>query len=215
MIGILDISMGNLRSLSKAVYSLGYDFVLVRTPADLEDATHLMVPGVGAYRTAMLHIDGQGMRSAIRDFAASGRPVAGICLGMQLLSASGEEGGESRGLGLIPGRVVRMAPEGGLHLPHVGWNTTRFRRKDHPVFRKVKDGLDFYYVHSYHFRCDDPAHVLAETDYGSAVASMVGAGNVIGFQFHPEKSQANGLRLIENFCEWDGRYDRPAGDGRC
>ena len=205
MIGILDINMGNLRSLSKAVYSLGFDFVLVRSPADLEDATHLMVPGVGAYRTAMLHIDGLGMRNPIREFAATGRPVAGICLGMQLLSAFGEEGGESKGLGLVPGRVARMTPEGGLHLPHVGWNTTRFRKPEHPIFHKVKNGMDFYYVHSYHFRCDDASHVLAETDYGSPVTSVVGNGNAIGFQFHPEKSQANGLRLIENFCEWNGK----------
>lgn len=204
MIGILDIDMGNLRSLSKAVYSLGYDFVLVREPRDLEDATHLMVPGVGAYRTAMLHIDGQGLRQPIRAFAAAGHPVAGICLGMQLLSTKGEEGGGSEGLGLVPGRVERMAPAGGLHLPHVGWNTTRFKAK-HPVFHKVKDGLDFYYVHSYHFRCDDPADVLAVTDYGADVASIVGRGNVLGFQFHPEKSQANGLKLIENFCEWNGK----------
>ena len=205
MIGILDLDMGNLRSLSKAVYSFGYDFVLVRSAKDLDDATHLMVPGVGAYRTAVSHVDGQGLRAGIRAFAASGRPIAGICLGMQILSATGEEGGESEGLGLVPGRVVRMTPEGGLHLPHVGWNTTRFKRKDHPVFHKVKNGRDFYYVHSYHLRCDNPDDVLAETDYGANVAAIVGHGNVIGFQFHPEKSQANGLRLIENFCGWNGQ----------
>lgn len=204
MIGILDIQMGNLRSLSKAVYSLGYDFKLVRAPADLGDITHLMVPGVGAYRTAMLHIDGQGLRGPIRDFARGGRPVAGICLGMQLLSTSGEEGGESEGLGLIPGKVTRMRPDGDLHLPHVGWNTTRFRAK-HPVFSKVKDGLDFYYVHSYHFTPDQPADTLATCEYGQAFTGIAGRANVIGFQFHPEKSQANGLKLIENFCDWDGR----------
>ncbi len=205
MIGILDIEMGNLRSLSKAIYSLGYDFVLVRAAQDLDSATHLMVPGVGNYRTAMSHVDAQGMREPIRAFAGTGRPVAGICLGMQILSATGEEGGDTQGLGLVPGRVVRMTPEGGLPLPHVGWNTTRLRRKDHPVFHKVKDGRDFYYVHSYHLRCYNPDHVLAETDYGADVAAIVGTGNVIGFQFHPEKSQANGLRLLDNFCAWDGK----------
>jgi imidazole glycerol-phosphate synthase subunit HisH len=204
MIGILDIQMGNLRSLSKAVYSLGYDFKLVRLPADLEDATHLMVPGVGAYRTAMQHLDEQGLPGAICAFAASGRPVAGICLGMQLLSSSGEEGGPSEGLGLIPGKVARMRPQGDLHLPHVGWNTTRFKAK-HPIFHKVKDGLDFYYVHSYHFTPNDPAHTLATCEYGQHFTSIAGCGNVIGFQFHPEKSQANGLKLIENFCDWDGK----------
>lgn len=206
MIGILDIDMGNLRSLSKAVYSLGYDFVLVRSAKDLDDATHLMVPGVGAYGTAMSHVEAQGLRDPIRAFAAEGHPIAGICLGMQILSTSGEEGGETQGLDLIPGRVVRMTPEGGLHLPHVGWNTTRFKRKEHPVFHKVKDGRDFYYVHSYHLLCDDPADVLAETDYGADVAAIVGHDNVIGFQFHPEKSQGNGLRLIGNFCLWSGKW---------
>lgn len=204
MIGILDIDMGNLRSVSKAVYSLGFDFVLVEGPDQLDLATHLIVPGVGSYRTAMQHIHARGLRPGIRDFAESGKPVAGICLGMQLLSGWGTEGGDCEGLGLIPGKVVRLEPEGGLALPHVGWNTTAFKR-EHPVFKKVRDGLDFYYVHTYGFRCEDPADVLATTDYGQEVCSIVGRGNVIGFQFHPEKSQANGLRLLENFCDWDGK----------
>jgi len=196
--------MGNLRSVSKAVYTLGHDFTLVDATAQLDDVSHLIVPGVGSYRTAMEHVEGRGLRSSIRRFAQSGRPVLGICLGMEILSEWGDEGGESQGLGLIPGRVVRMAPERDLALPHVGWNTTRFRA-EHPLFRGVRNGLDFYYVHSYHLRCDDPNDVLATTDYGQEVASIVGRGNVVGFQFHPEKSQGNGLRLIENFCDWNGK----------
>jgi glutamine amidotransferase len=133
---------------------------------------------------------------------------------MQLLSATGEEGGEGEGLGLIPGEVRRLDPAGGLALPHVGWNTTCFRAP-HPVFKNVKDGLDFYYVHTYGFRCEDPAHVLAVTEYGQEVASIVGRDNIIGFQFHPEKSQANGLRLLENFCAWNGRFGRPEGNAGC
>lgn len=209
MIGILDIDMGNLRSVSKAVYNLGFDFVLVEGPDQLDLATHLIVPGVGSYRTAMQHIHARNLRPGIRAFAESGRPVAGICLGMQILSSSGEEGGEGEGLGLIPGHVERLRPEGDLALPHVGWNTTTFKG-DHPVFKNVKSGLDFYYVHTYHFRCEDPVDVRAVTEYGQEVTSIVGRENVIGFQFHPEKSQANGLRLLENFCKWSGSS---TGDG--
>jgi len=203
VIGILDIDMGNLRSVSKAVYELGFDFTLVVRPAQLKDVTHLMIPGVGAYSTAMDHVDALELRAPIRDFAAVGKPVLGICLGMQVLSTFGEEGGASHGLDLIPGSVSRLQPRGDLVLPHVGWNTTRFA-VEHPVFRKVKNGLDFYFVHSYHFKCADPAHLLATSDYGQDFAAIVGKANVLGFQFHPEKSQSNGLKLIENFCSWDG-----------
>lgn len=203
VIGILDIDMGNLRSVSKAVDALGHDQILVGAPGALADVSRLIIPGVGSYRTAMEHIDARGLRAPIRDFAGAGKPVLGICLGMQLLSAAGEEGGPSEGLGLVPGRVSRMRVSPELLLPHVGWNTTHVRAK-HPVFKGVKDGRDFYYVHSYEFHCDDAAHALATSDYGREFTAIVGRGNVIGFQFHPEKSQANGLRLLDNFCGWDG-----------
>ena len=203
MIGILDIDMGNLRSVSKAVDALGHDLVLISAPAQLADVTHLIIPGVGSYHTAMDHIDARALRAPIRDFAAAGKPVLGICLGMQLLSAAGEEGGPSEGLALVPGRVRRMQVSPELLLPHVGWNTTRFRSR-HPVFRNVKDGRDFYFVHSYEFQCDDAKDALATSDYGREFTAIAGRDNVIGFQFHPEKSQANGLRLLDNFCGWDG-----------
>lgn len=204
VIGILDIDMGNLRSVSKAVDALGYDLVLVGAPAQLADVSHLIIPGVGSYRTAMDHIDARGLRAPIRALATGGKPVLGICLGMQLLSTSGEEGGASEGLCLVPGNVKRMRVEPELLLPHVGWNTTRLRAATHPVFRGVKDGRDFYFVHSYEFHCDDGADALATSDYGRPFNAIVGRGNVIGFQFHPEKSQANGLKLLDNFCAWNG-----------
>jgi imidazole glycerol-phosphate synthase subunit HisH len=203
MIGIVDVDIGNLKSLSNAVYSLGYDYTLVGGAASYDDLTHLIIPGVGAYRRAMQQIEEHEARGPILAFAASGRPVLGICLGMQILSSVGEEGGDTAGLGIVPGRVVRLAPEGDLALPHIGWNTTTFEC-DHPVFRKVKTGRDFYYVHSYRFVCDDPAHALGSSEYGGLFTSIVGRANVLGFQFHPEKSQANGLKLIENFCDWNG-----------
>ena len=204
MIGILDADIGNLRSISKAVYSLGHDFVLVDKPSLLGGVSHLIIPGVGSFTDAMRRIEERDLKRPTREFAARGKPVLGICLGMQLLAARGEEGGDSAGLELIPGRVVRMAPGEGHRIPHVGWNSVHFQRQ-HPVLRHLRDGIDFYFVHSYSFSSSDPSTVLGITEYGRPFVSISGWKNVVGFQFHPEKSQDNGLRLLENFCAWDGR----------
>ncbi len=126
----------------------------------------------------------------------------GICLGMQILADMGTEGGDIQGLGLIPGRVVPIdAP--GLSLPHVGWNNVH-QTQPHPLLESIRNNVDFYFVHSYRFETEDSRHVLARTEYGSWFPSFVAKGNVAGAQFHPEKSQANGLRLLDNFCCWDG-----------
>lgn len=204
MIGILDLSMGNLRSVSNAVYGIGQDFLIVEKPEQVAECSHLIVPGVGSYRTAVEHLDERGLRAAVLRCANEKKPVLGICLGMQLLSTSGEEGGESRGLDLIPGRVMRLDGARTRTIPHVGWNNIHFKR-EHPVLRKVKNDVDFYFVHSYRFACADPADEVGETDCGQPFTSIVARGSVVGFQFHPEKSQENGLRLLENFCDWDGR----------
>lgn len=204
MIGILSIGLGNLRSVENAVYQNGFDPLSVSDAARLDDLTHLIIPGVGNFGAAMPEIDRRGLRPAILDFVASGRPVMGTCLGMQLLMAVGEEGGINEGLGLISGRVVRMTPPDGYRLPHVGWNVVEMRR-DHPVCEGIKSRRDFYFVHSYTAKCDDEGDVIGETDHGSSITAIVGRANVIGFQFHPEKSQVNGLKLVENFCAWDGK----------
>lgn len=204
MIGIVDIDMGNLRSVANAVSTMGHDPKMVLSANDLDDTSHLILPGVGSYTIAMTHMRERGLVEPIRAFAASGRPLLGICLGMQLLAIVGDEGGPSDGLGLVPGRVVRFDPARVPAIPHVGWNELRLRRK-HPVFDKVKSGVDFYYVHSFHFACA-AEDVLGVFEYGGGdYVGAVARGNVLGLQFHPEKSQANGLRLIENFCDWDGR----------
>lgn len=203
MIGVLDLDLGNLRSVTNAVYSLGFDFRVLRDLRDIDDISHLIIPGVGAYPAVMGKVRERGLAEGIRKVAAEGRPLLGICLGMQILSTWGEEHGETEGLGLIPGRVKLLRPEGGLPVPHVGWNGIEFRRV-HPLLRGVKAGVDFYFVHSYQFFCERDEDLLGETDYGGRVAAVVGHGNVVGFQFHPEKSQVNGLKLIENFCDWDG-----------
>jgi imidazole glycerol-phosphate synthase subunit HisH len=200
-VGILDIEMGNLRSLCNAIDSLGVGSLVVREPSALAEASRVLIPGVGSYRAAMGNLTRLGFVEPLRRFAASGKPVLGICLGMQILSTRGEEGGAVQGLALIPGDVVLMEPES-LRLPHVGWNSVTFRAP-HPVLHALRDGRDFYFVHSYELRCA-PEHSYAETVYGRPFASIVGVGNVLGVQFHPEKSQRNGLQLLENFCRWDG-----------
>ncbi len=204
MIGILDIGMGNLRSVENAVFQNGFDPVIVSDAAAFDDLDHLIIPGVGNFGAAVPEIERRGLRQPILDFVSSRRPVLGACLGMQLLMATGEEGGTKAGLGLIAGRVTLLDPQGLLRVPHVGWNVLNVLRP-HPVFEGIKSGRDFYFVHSYAVQCEHDADVLGTTDYGGAVTAVIGSANVIGFQFHPEKSQVNGLKLIENFCQWDGQ----------
>ena len=205
MIGILDVDLGNLRSVANAIEHAGPDAVLVQAGDPLADLTHLILPGVGNFRAAMTRLEDRRLVQPLRDFAASGRPFLGICLGMQLLATSGDEGGSGPGLGLIPGHVRRFDEALVPTIPHVGWNGLTVLRK-HPLLTKVKNGADVYFVHSYHLDPADPAEVIASCDAGQTFAAIVGRGNVVGCQFHPEKSMASGLRIIENFCEWDGTW---------
>lgn len=203
MIGIIDVGIGNQGSIREAVHSLGYDSVSISAPEQLEELTHLILPGVGAYSHAMGQLQRSGLIEPLLDFAESGRPLLGICLGMQLLASVGDEDGPSEGLGLIEGRVSKLPERSVFRVPHVGWNEVSFARQ-HPVFDGVKDGMDFYFVHSYQFLPVSEAVTLGYTHHGDLIVCAVGAGNVVGLQFHPEKSQKNGLRMLENFCEWDG-----------
>lgn len=204
MIGILDIGMGNLRSVQNAVYQNGFDPVIVNAAANFDELSHLILPGVGNFSAAVPEIAGRHLKQPILDFVASGRPLLGTCLGMQLLMSISEEGGVNDGLGLIAGKVTRLKIGEGLRIPHVGWNILNVARQ-HPIFLGIKSGRDFYFVHSYEVICDEDTDVLATTEYGDAVTAVIGRANVVGVQFHPEKSQVNGLRLIENFCKWDGK----------
>jgi imidazole glycerol-phosphate synthase subunit HisH len=207
MIGILDVDLGNLCSVTNALDSQGHDCRTVTSASAFDDLTHLILPGVGNFRSAMQRMEQRALVQPLREFAASGRPFLGICLGMQLLASSGDEGGNGPGLGLIPGQVRRLDAALVPQIPHVGWNGLLFagsRWSRHPVAAKVKPGVDMYFVHSYHFDAVAPDDVLATTDMGQSVAAIVGRGNVLGFQFHPEKSQTNGLRLLDNFATWDG-----------
>lgn len=201
-IGIVDTGICNLGSLVGALESLGFDPEPVRDPAGIEACGRLLLPGVGAFAHGMSTIDAAHLAEPIRRGAATGKPLLGICLGMQLLFEHGEEVESRAGLGLLPGHVRRMREEAALPLPHVGWNEV-LRVRSHPLLEGIKPGVDFYFTHSF---CADtaPDIVVAAAEYSERFAAIVARGNVVGVQFHPEKSQRNGLRLLENFCLWDG-----------
>jgi imidazole glycerol-phosphate synthase subunit HisH len=203
-IGIVAVGIGNLGSIKQALFNLGWDPVMVSDAKDFADITHLILPGVGAFSSAMQKLNQAGLVDSIQKFAASGRPVLGICLGMQLLATLGTEGEATAGLNLVPGRVERFPDAQKLRIPHVGWNEAKLKRF-HPLLKGIRTNVDFYFVHSYHFVADKEEDILCETDYGVGFSSMVGRGNVVGTQFHPEKSQSNGLRLLDNFCSWSGK----------
>jgi imidazole glycerol-phosphate synthase subunit HisH len=195
VIAVLDYGIGNLGSVLKAFRHVGAEAALLTDPAEAGGADALVVPGDGAFRAAMEEIEGRGFGDLLRSAAAAGRPVLGICIGMQILFEESSEHGRHRGLGLLPGRVTRI--ETTLPVPHMGWNRLRQRRA-HPLFDGVADGAHVYFVHSY--KCEaDPSVLLATTDYDGEVAAIVGRGSVLGVQFHPEKSQGVGLALIRNY----------------
>lgn len=203
-IGILRMPIGNLQSVWNAVHELGFDPVFVDEGGDYESLSHLIIPGVGNFRAVMSHLVARNIPARVREFAASKRPILGICAGMQLLARTGTEGGETQGLSLIDARVDMLPNGQGLRLPHVGWSTMRIRHQ-HPIFEGLKPDRDFYFVHSYAMHVEHERDWLGETRYGEPFVSVVGSGNIVGMQFHPEKSQVNGLKLLENFSNWDGR----------
>lgn len=197
MIAVLDYGMGNLRSVEKAFEKVGRQAVVTRDPGLIAEATHLVLPGVGAFPDGMRNMERFGLVQPLLDGIRKGKPFLGICLGMQLLFTEGEEFGLHKGLDLMKGRVVRF-PEKGLKVPHMGWNQVGFRKK-HPLFEGIPSGNYFYFVHSYYPVPEDPAAVIAETEYGAAFACAVAKDNLMACQFHPEKSQALGLKILENF----------------
>jgi len=203
MIGIVDYGMGNLRSVFNALTFLDCQASFVTTPAQIKSCDHLILPGVGAYAKAMSNLTAAGLIPVIQEYAKAKKPLLGICLGMQLLSSRGTEPYPCNGLDLISGDVNILCPPSGFELPHVGWNTIELARP-HPVFNGVKHLSDFYFVHSYHFIPSQPNDGLTMTDYGQRFVSTVARNNILGVQFHPEKSQDNGLKILENFSRWDG-----------
>jgi len=193
---IVDYGAGNLRSVAKAVASLGCQPLVTSSPPEVLAADALIMPGVGAAADTMKSLQERRLVEPIKEYIASGRPFLGICMGLQVLFTISEEGGEHPCLGLLAGRVLRL-PDG-LKVPHMGWNRV-WQRQPHPLFQGIPDGTYFYFVHSYYARPQEPQVVIAEVEYGLAFPAAVARGNLMATQFHPEKSGWAGLRLYENF----------------
>jgi glutamine amidotransferase len=199
MIAIVDYGMGNLRSVQKAFEAVGHRAEVTSDPDRIRLADKVILPGVGAFADAATELLRTGLGEAFVEAVRSGKPCLGVCLGLQLLFEASEEDGHHRGLGLLPGRVVRFSSAEGLKIPHMGWNDLKIRRET-PLLRGLKDGTFVYFVHSYHASPTDPRDVIAEADYPVPFAAIVGRENLVACQFHPEKSQAAGLAMYANFA---------------
>ncbi|MCK5855510.1 MAG: imidazole glycerol phosphate synthase subunit HisH [Sulfurovaceae bacterium] len=208
MIGIVDYNMGNLASVINAFAKVGADATLESDPAKLSQYDKLILPGVGAFGDAMEHLKSNGMDEAVKAYAKTGKPLLGICLGMQLLFESSEEFAKdsngTEGLGLIPGKVVAFDEskfDHSLKVPHMGWNELfGVRPRNNSLFDGLPDDFYLYFVHSFHAVCDDK-YAIGKTHYGYEFVSAVQNGNIYGIQPHPEKSHENGLKIIENFSK--------------
>jgi glutamine amidotransferase len=197
---IIDYGMGNLNSVKRVFEECGTDVFISSTPSDLSLSTHIVLPGVGAYKDGMKNLSRGGWISEIKETVIKEKiPLLGICLGMHILADRGLEGGETTGLGLIPGEVSRLEPDSNdTRIPHVGWNEI-YKIKENSLFTGIPDGTDFYFVHSYHFVPARNENVVATTPYCDTFVSAVMSDNIYGVQFHPEKSSRPGFQLIKNF----------------
>jgi imidazole glycerol-phosphate synthase subunit HisH len=201
-VAIIDYGVGNLRSVEKAFAATGCDAVVTSDESLLRSADRLVLPGVGAFAACMKELSARGFDELIRERVKEGTPLLGVCVGMQMLFDESEEFGTTSGLGLLRGRVRRFPGNlpGDLVVPQVGWNQVR-QRGIHPLLADIPDNAFFYFVHSYSCEAADRAIVIGETDYGTLYPSIVVQENICGVQFHPEKSQAAGLRLLANFAQ--------------
>ena len=202
MISIIDYGMGNLRSVSKAFEHLGYPVQVTRDSSVLMESTRIVLPGVGAFPDCMKNLERFGLVEPIRQWIKNGKPFLGICLGLQLLFTESEEFGNHPGMDILKGRVVRFPPSKLLKIPHMGWNRLKVL-KGSPILDGVKEEDAFYFVHSYYVVPEDPNVICTETDYGIPFTSSVQKQNIFACQFHPEKSQAVGLRVLKNFAQWN------------
>ncbi len=195
---IIDYGLGNLRSIEKALQYVGADVEISNEPSAIDRADALILPGVGAFRDAMMHFS--TLERVVKDAVDEGKPLLGICLGMQMLASESEEGGLHRGIDIIPGRVIRFPPSE-LKVPHMGWNSIIIK-KNIPLLKNVDNSSFVYFVHSYHVSTDEK-YEAALCDYGRKFPAIItnDSGNVVGTQFHPEKSGAIGLRMLSNFVE--------------
>jgi len=202
VIALIDYGSGNLRSVHKALLQVGASVRLAKTPGDLSDAAALVLPGVGAFDDCLHALENQDLLAACRDFISTGKPFLGICVGYQALFERSEEFNSSAaGLGYFKGSVVRFSQSKGLKIPQIGWNQIELARPDCPLYRGIASGSYVYFVHSFFPQPTDPSIVATRTQYGDTFASSVWQDNVFATQFHPEKSQNIGLKLLRNFVE--------------
>jgi glutamine amidotransferase len=202
---VVDCGGGNLASVIRALEACSARVRLVAHPEELGEPSHIVLPGQGAFADGMRTLRESGLVEALERATGRGTPLLGICLGLQLLGRRGHEGGSTAGLGRIEGEVVKLEPDAReRRLPHVGWNEVRLSEpgRDHPLFRDIPDGTDFYFLHSYQLSCPHAGDVLAHTPYCGRFVSAAARDNIQGVQFHPEKSQAMGLKLLRNFLSF-------------
>jgi glutamine amidotransferase len=200
MIAIVNYGVGNLRNVEKALEAVGVRAVITNDASAIRSADRIVLPGVGAFGECARGLSQSGLREVVIEAAKSGKPILGLCVGLQLMFDEGHEFGVHKGLGLMPGRVVRF-PEDGPKIPQIGWNQVEDLRS-HPLLDGITEGTYFYFVHSYRIEAGNPEDVLARTEYGIRYPSICARGSICGVQFHPEKSQNAGLRLLANFASW-------------
>lgn len=199
MIMIVDYGMGNLRSVAKAFEKVGSKAKVTDNPKIISKADKLVVPGVGAFKDAMHELRARRLINPIKEFIKKGKPFLGLCLGLQLLFSESEEGGKNKGLDIIQGRVLRFSPKG-LKVPHMGWNQIEIQNSC-PLLKGIPDETYVYFVHSYYAKPQDNSVVVARTDYGVKFPSVIWSENIYAAQFHPEKSQNLGLKILRNFVK--------------
>ena len=205
MIAIIDYGMGNVKSISNAINYIGRESVVTADPKLIDKASHLILPGVGAFGDAMNNLTARGLIEIIEEQVfVKNKPFLGICLGLQLLATSSQEHGFHKGLGWFDAEVVKLSFENNcMKIPHMGWNDITIDLK-HPIFARLKENeLTFYFVHSYYINCNNNQDIVATCDYGIKFTAVIQKDNIVATQFHPEKSQDNGIQVLENFINWN------------
>ena len=203
-VGVIDYGMGNLFSVISALEMIGADVTICQAPDSLKEVDRIILPGVGAFKACMDTIIRTGFKDALaKEVLEAGKPIYGICLGMQVMARTSSEFGKHKGLGWIEGDVIQLKPDvHNLRVPHVGWNNVNYTA-DSSLFAGLRGSPDFYFVHSFHLRCDKDDDVEATCDYGQSITAAIKKNNIFASQFHPEKSQDHGLQVLENFLTWN------------
>jgi len=202
LIAIIDYDMGNLRSVQKGFERVGHNCIITRNPEEISNASHVVLPGVGAFKNCMDNLKNYGLIEPILNAIKSGKPFLGICLGLQLLFSESEEFGKHKGLDVIKGKVVRFSTSE-LKIPHMGWNDIKIKNRP-AVLKDIPDGSYLYFVHSYYVAPEDANVITTTTFYGIDFASSIWKDNIFACQFHPEKSQKTGLKILKNFGDMKG-----------